>query len=652
MGTVGNLQRRVAVGVVLAASATAAIAVVLLPGGASSAPLAAAANLDQCRNGANTSPANCVVGDPNVGWVNGNAGASNSHYVEGYSIPYRATMTEIPTATPITITLGYDIKHSGKHALDYLTHFDRLEPHSPFGHGAESVVPLSGVSGVSTTVSEFDIPAPSSAGSPVVGQPTSSFNALPAAERRMTLYGGTITGISYTSQGDPNAAQAETQIAVEFTADSTTAVLAWGGHIAKSTDWGAGNSAGAISGSPYHMRLIGWSLEGLGQQDRSLQADAVFGTIEIVKNTVGGDATFGYSTTTGGGGGGLPASFDLTTSGGTASQVFAVIGGGKTYTVTESTLPANWSLEGLACNDPLNGENGTTADVATKTATIVVDASEQIACTFTNELTKLTPVVTTDVHDAQHTVITQSAIGQTVHDKATVSGSGAIPTGTVDFTVWLGNTTCSGEGTSAGTDVPLASGVADPSSSVAVPAGGLSFRAHYDGDSVYEPGDGPCEPLTALGGTIIVEKQTNPNGAPGSFSFSGDGAGSIGDGGQIVVSNLAAGTYTSSEVGVAGWTLTAITCDDANSSGSVGTRTATFNLEAGEVVKCTFFNSLDQVLGRGAIDVEKSANPTRVLEPGGPVTFSPGARLTGTSKQPLPPLSSRSPNLSSTTLVI
>ena len=205
MGTVGNLQRRVGIAGAIAGG-LAALALVLLPGGARSAPGPPAANLDQCRNGASTSPANCVV-DSNVGWVNGNAGASNSHYVEGYSIPYRATLTEIPTGTPITLTLGYDIKHSRKHALDYLTHFDRLEPHAPFGHSAESVEPLSGVSGVSATVSVFNIPAPSSAGSSVPGQPTSSFNSLRGSERQMTLYGGTITGVSYASEGDLTASQ-------------------------------------------------------------------------------------------------------------------------------------------------------------------------------------------------------------------------------------------------------------------------------------------------------------------------------------------------------------------------------------------------------------------------------------------------------------
>jgi hypothetical protein len=33
--------------------------------------------------------------------------------VEGYSIPYRAVMTSLPVGTPITLILGYDIKHSG-----------------------------------------------------------------------------------------------------------------------------------------------------------------------------------------------------------------------------------------------------------------------------------------------------------------------------------------------------------------------------------------------------------------------------------------------------------------------------------------------------------------------------------------------------------
>ena len=102
-------------------------------------------------------------------------------------------------------------------------------------------------------------------------------------------------------------------------------------------------------------------------------------------------------------------------------------------------------------------------------------------------------------------------------------------------------------------------------------------------------------------GTIIVEKQTLPDGTPGTFAFSGDAAGSIGDNGQIVVSNLLPGTYTSTEAVAEGWILTAIACNDANSTGALGTRTATFTLEAGETVKCTFTN-LKPAAGRPGRD--------------------------------------------------
>ena len=40
-----------------------------------------------------------------------------------------------------------------------------------------------------------------------------------------------------------------------------------------------------------------------------------------------------------------------------------------------------------------------------------------------------------------------------------------------------------------------------------------------------------------------------------------------------------------------GWALTNITCDDSNSTGDTTTRTATFNLESGETVTCTFTNT-------------------------------------------------------------
>ena len=111
-------------------------------------------------------------------------------------------------------------------------------------------------------------------------------------------------------------------------------------------------------------------------------------------------------------------------------------------------------------------------------------------------------------------------------------------------------------------------------------------------------------------GTIIVEKQTDPDNAVGSFTFTGNANGTISDNGQIVVSDLSPGTYTSTEEdALAGFDLTSIDCDDGNSSipstGSLETRTATFNVEIGETIKCTFNNRQ-----RGSITVQKVADPS------------------------------------------
>ncbi|OGC76870.1 MAG: hypothetical protein A2Z27_05995 [candidate division Zixibacteria bacterium RBG_16_50_21] len=249
-----------------------------------------AANLDQLRNENYLTPL-----DP-AAWVNGNVGFQTGHYIEGYSIAYRARLTDLPVGDTIRLILGYDIKHSDKHAIDYLTYYDRINDplHSlVFGHSPELIDPLIGVAGVSATTTTFPIEAPSvnvlvdaDAGGPNPAQlmPLFSFNNLSGAEKVMTLFGGTILDVQYDTSGtDPEGvladAQSEARVEVTLIADGSTAVLAWGGHIATRNEWGFPGdpqSAGGISGSPYHMRLLEWNLNNLGQQDRSLSAVAVF----------------------------------------------------------------------------------------------------------------------------------------------------------------------------------------------------------------------------------------------------------------------------------------------------------------------------------------------------------------------------------------
>ncbi len=354
----------------------------------------ASVDLDQCRNGSASSPNDCKDFGGNTGWVNGNVGASQAHMLEGYSTPFRAVMTNLPTGNPITLVIGYDIRNSGANAYDYLTQYQRLEPHAYFGHPAETVFPTDGVTGFSATTSTFPIPAPSSAGSPVAGQPTASFNALPAAERVMTLFGGTIGAIAYVSEGSLTANQSETQISVTFTPDNPTAVLAWAGHISQCSVWGTTNgtcnSAGGISGSPYHMRLISWgpSLPNLGNTDKSMAAAVVVqpGNLTLAKSLTGGPNgytgpfTINYSCTDGTVG-------SVTISAG-SSQTINGIPSGSVCTVSETppSAPAGYTF-GTPTFSPAStvtiGE-GTTVTVTTNNSLSQLLGALKIAKTLSN----------------------------------------------------------------------------------------------------------------------------------------------------------------------------------------------------------------------------------------------------------------------------
>lgn len=106
-------------------------------------------------------------------------------------------------------------------------------------------------------------------------------------------------------------------------------------------------------------------------------------------------------------------------------------------------------------------------------------------------------------------------------------------------------------------------------------------------------------------GKIIVEKITDPSDSTQIFDFSGDAAGTIGHGGTIM-EEVVPGTYSSMETVPDGWDLTDISCDDADdasgaSGGNLETATATFDVQPGETVTCTFTN-----VERGMADVTKT----------------------------------------------
>jgi hypothetical protein len=163
-----------------------------------------------------------------------------------------------------------------------------------------------------------------------------------------------------------------------------------------------------------------------------------------------------------------------------------------------------------------------------------------------------------------------------------------------------------------GSDGPIVFTFPSPASPIAasVPLSPLhvaNFAARFLYLDVHTPGgteELPSEeirgqiglpPAGATTGTIIIAKETFPAGGTG-FSFtdsiSAPNAFVLNDGDTRTFNAVAAGTYTVSEndPSGAGYTVADVSCDDANSTEDISSRTATIQVEAGEVVTCTFRN--------------------------------------------------------------
>ena len=211
--------------------------------------------------------------------------------------------------------------------------------------------------------------------------------------------------------------------------------------------------------------------------------------------------------------------------------------------------------------------------------------------------TKLTPTVVTDIHNASEQVVTSVPEGSVVHDKATVSGSGPMPTGNVDFTFFMG-ANCSASSSASGVSVVDGAGVAHPSTSQGpLTPGSYSFLAHYQGDINYLEANAGCENLTVTAnGRIVVDKITNPSGSAQSFTFNTTGTGyngfSLMDTDAPNSQTLSPGTYSVSEAVLAGWTQTSVTCMSSNQNVE---NPASISLQSGETVTCTFTNTRDAV---------------------------------------------------------
>ncbi|MEX0993215.1 MAG: hypothetical protein WDZ37_04385 [Solirubrobacterales bacterium] len=113
-------------------------------------------------------------------------------------------------------------------------------------------------------------------------------------------------------------------------------------------------------------------------------------------------------------------------------------------------------------------------------------------------------------------------------------------------------------------------------------------------------------------GKIRLVKETHPDGDPQQFTFTGDLPGTIGDGEQLPTpppdfKEVDPGPYSATEEVPEGWDLTSIECsdqEDAQGASTTEDSTATFNVQAGEEITCTFLNTKD-----GEVIIEKQTVP-------------------------------------------
>jgi hypothetical protein len=207
-------------------------------------------------------------------WQNGNLNGNNSAYPEGGVVPFRLAIEGL-SAGSHSITISYDFTANGHKAYDFLATWNSsaVPGLCAAGGGAvSSMCPSLGPRAVRAFPSD-----------PFVanGLRVSGAEASSRVTRNLTIYGGTITGISGPTHAGSVDAGSTATFRVSFTSRGSAVLMVWGGHLANSAYWdrsagGPLDGAAEVSGAPWHMRTLQLDGSGNRNQDRSIQSSAVY----------------------------------------------------------------------------------------------------------------------------------------------------------------------------------------------------------------------------------------------------------------------------------------------------------------------------------------------------------------------------------------
>ena len=306
----------------------------------------------------------------------------------------------------------------------------------------------------------------------------------------------------------------------------------------------------------------------------------VRGTITIVKNTIGGDGSFQFTSDVGSNSSPVVSSpFTIATTNNSGSQLIDNVATG-TYHIAESTPPSDFTFTSLSCHAD---NTFASATVSGQTATITMGKGGVITCTYTNTqktLLTLAKVVTNDnggtrtLSDfpltASGPVTISGASGATaVTARAVSAGSYALSEQTqAGYTA--SSWSCTG-GSQSGTNITLATGNAATctiSNDDNGPTLTLVKTIMNDNGGTKTLSDFP---LTATG-------PIPPSCSPGLISGV---SGTASVSGQV----LCAGTFALSEQTQSGYTPSSWSCTGGTQSGS------NISLGLGGAATCTISNN-------------------------------------------------------------
>ena len=328
-------------------------------------------------------------------------------------------------------------------------------------------------------------------------------------------------------------------------------------------------------------------------------------SITVVKDALPDDsADFTYASSIAG-----HTSFTLDDDSDPALSNTRVIGGllPGSYTITEAAL-GGWDLTGLVIADP---DDGSSFDLATGVATIDVDAGEDITVTYTNRKRGTITVVKDAVPNAPDNFSFTSDIPSNTSFMLDDDADAALLNSQIFANLVPGTYTITEEALGGWKLTDLVINEDQVENSTVDPDSGVATI-------VVDPGELVTVTFTNTKlGSILVTKVSSPDD-PQDFSFTTSGADlsdfSLDDDGGVdstlldtkLFSGLLPGSYTITEVAVAGWDLSSIVIVDPTSNSAIDlpAGSATLNLAAGENITVTYTNTK-----RGSITVVKDAIP-------------------------------------------